>query len=526
MITTLRKWITSALAATPAAKGLRGHLLALGAGCLITLSLEPFNLWFFSFLAPLSLGLLLRQLSAKQAALRGWLFGLGVFGSGASWVFVSIHDHSATPTPVALLLTCAFIASLAVFFALHAWIWCRFLNPAHCTDKAWNQLTALVSWPALWVLMEVLRSWAFTGFPWLLLGTAHLDSFYSGWVPLLGVYGLSALSVLTGQLIFLACTAWQKKWQQLTTISALLLLIGTGLALNKHDWTQPDGASLSLGLVQGNIAQADKWQRNKFREIINTYLQLSHALGPVDIIIWPETALPLLADAAQPYMQRALTKANSQASLISGLVDKAAPNSYYNGIYTAGASTDFYHKVKLVPFGEYLPLENYLRGLTDFFNLPMSSFVPGHKHPALLEVAGTKIAPLICYEVAYPDFSARQAQDSNWLLTISNDAWFGASLGPLQHLQLARFRALETGRPMARVTNNGITALIDHKGTVQAQLPQFTRGSLQVNLQPRSGTTPFMLSGSQPLIVLSLVILLGHLGLRQIRLARSSPSIS
>ena len=477
---------------------LAGHLLALLAGSTLTLAFAPFNLWPVSFLTPLAFWLVLKNLTGKQAIFRGWLFGLGVFGTGTSWIYVSIQEHSNTPTFIAITLTWAFVASLACLFALQAWLWQRWLSKTN----------ALISWPALWVLMEALRSWLFTGFPWLLLGTAHLSTPYSGWAPVLGTYGLTAISVLSGMLIYTSLKPSTRSGQRALSLVLLVALPLGGIYLQQKQWTQAYGEPLTLGLVQGNIAQQDKWEPSKQKETIQKYLSLSHQLGEVDLLIWPETALPLIARHAQPLLNLALKNAGKNAGLITGL-SSLAPNqtNYYNSLHTAGQAEGTYHKIKLVPFGEFMPFETQLRGIIDFFDLPMSSFIPGEEHPARLQLAETYIAPLICYEVAYPDFAARQAWKTHWLLTVSNDAWFGSSIGPLQHFEMARFRALETARPMARVTNNGVTAIIDHQGQIIKQLPQFVTATLKGELQPRKGNTPFMLTGSLPLWIFCLLLL-------------------
>lgn len=479
-------------------KPLVGHLLALLAGASLTLAFAPYNIWLISLLAPLAFWLLLKNLTNKQAIIRGWLFGLGVFGAGASWVYVSIHEHSGTPVFLAITLTWAFVASLACLFALQAWLWQRWLS----------NTKALITWPALWVLMEALRSWLFTGFPWLLLGTTHLSTPYSGWAPVLGVYGLTGISVLSGLLIFYTLRPNPLHWQRGLAACLLISLPLAGIYFKNKQWTQAYGEPLTLGLVQGNIAQEDKWNSSKQNEIIYNYLNLSHQLGEVDLLLWPETALPILPQDAKPLLNMALNKAGENAGLITGLISIADnKTNYHNSLYTAGQASGNYHKIKLVPFGEYLPFEAQLRGLIDFFNLPMSSFISGEEHPASLTTNNTQVAPLICYEVAYPDFSAKQALNTHWLLTVSNDAWFGTSIGPLQHFEMASFRALETARPMARVTNNGITAIIDYQGQVIKQLPQFATATLKGELQPREGSTPFMLTGSLPLWIFCLLLL-------------------
>lgn len=480
-----------------------GHLLAVLAGACLPLAFSPFEYWPLALLVPLAFWQLLEGLSNRQALLRGWLFGLGVFGAGTSWVFVSIHTHSDTSTPVALLLTFLFVASLALLFALHAWLWQRWIR----------KLPLLLGWPALWVLMEWLRSWLFTGFPWLLLGTAHLESPLGSWAPLLGVFGVSAISLLLGLLVCQCLTRCLCNLRQpfLYLLAALLLATWQLQAIN---WTRPEGQPLQLALVQSNIEQANKWDPAFRNAIIRQHLNLTASVGSqTDLVIWPETAVPLLTDQAEWLLNLAVDSSGHEASaLISGMTSRAETRGrYYNSLVTAGNASGIYHKQQLVPFGEYLPLESWLRGLVSFFDLPMSSFVAGTSTEPLLALH-TRVAPLICYEVAYPDLSARLARTTHWLLTVSNDAWFGDSIAPWQHLQIARFRALETQRPMARVANTGVTALIDHQGTLIAQLPQFQAAVLEGALQPRAGDTLFMRTGSWPILLMAvLALLLGSL---------------
>lgn len=491
-------------------------LLALPAGALITLSQAPFDFWPLSLLAPLLLLLLLQDTTPGQAALRGWLFGLGVFGSGASWVYVSIHEHGQASALLASALTLGFVAGLALFFALHAWIW----------QRGFSKVNPLLGWPALWILMEGFRSWFLTGFPWLLLGTAHLESPFSGWVPILGVYGVSGLAVVTGLLVYRATQPQQTPRSRLLWLAPAALLLVSGWLLQQKEWTHPVGEPLQLGMVQGNVAQEDKWDPAKLRQIIQRYLSLTYQLGDQpDLLLWPETALPLLPDQAGVFLEGALLRAKEGAGLISGLPMLAdAPGRYHNGLLATGTAQGEYHKVKLVPFGEYVPLEKQLRGLIAFFDLPMSSFDSGQQYPALLEYGGTRIAPMICYEVAYAGFTARQASNSHWLLTVSNDSWFGTSIGPLQHFQIARMRALETGRSLARVTNNGITALVDHRGRVVERLPQFEAGVLLASIQPREGSTPFMWTGTGPLFLLCALLLAGLCFVYSDRRRKTRPS--
>lgn len=482
------------------------------AGCLITLSLEPFNFWLASLLAPVILWrLITHQSKPKRAAVLGWLFGLGMFGSGVSWVFVSIYYQSATPLFLAVLLTLAFIAFLAGYLALLAYL----------QVKLFSNTNPLLTWPALWVLIELLRSWLFTGFPWLLLGTAQLNSPLTGWLPIVGVYGVSFLTVLTGVALYVLCNkiyltktkklAFTVKQRFISDFLPLGLVLifsfGVGIGFKGYEWTQPTGEVLQLGLVQPNIEQADKWRAEERLNILRQHLDLTLQLGELDLIIWPETSIPLSGKEADNFFQLALNRSASASSLISGLVTYDDKGNYYNSLVSRGEQQEEYRKVKLVPFGEYVPLEAWLRQITDFFNLPMSGFSRGDNYPAQMTVKDTQLAPLICYEVAYPDFSAQQGKQANWLLTVSNDAWFGDSLGPLQHLQLAKQRALEAGKPLVRVTNNGISGLVNPQGELVVSLPRFTATSEKVELQPYLGTTPFSWLTSYPVLAVSLFLL-------------------
>ena len=180
----------------------------------------------------------------------------------------------------------------------------------------------------------------------------------------------------------------------------------------------------------------------------------------------------------------------------------------HNSVVAIGNAQGIYHKQKLVPFGEYVPLQDLLRGLIAFFDLPMSDFRKGSQNQELLSVNGFNVSPFICYEVVYPDFVAKRSRDANYLLTISNDAWFGASIGPLQHLQLARIRAAENGRYMVRTTNNGVTAIIDDRGRISSRIPQFTRATLEGSVEIFEGQTPFTTLGSAPVQIVCAVTVL------------------
>lgn len=495
--------------------GWLGNCLALLAGALITLTLAPFDLWPLVLVSCSVLYLSLSRLSAKQAALRGWWFGLGMFVSGTSWVYVSIHDYGAASVPLALFLTLVFVVGLALFLALFSWLWVRFFRQKN------HSISNAFAFAALWVAVEAFRGWVLTGFPWLYIGYSQLHGPLAGLAPLGGVWLISFALALSSLLLISLCQK-QQWWQKVSAGLMLVLIWGLGLTLHGKNWTQPAGEPLSVITVQGNIEQNLKWDPAQIESQLLLYQSLTLNAAASDLIIWPETAVPVLKDQAQGYlnsMERIISRQDS--ALITGLPlrqqDSQGNLRYYNAITTLGDSQGEYLKQKLVPFGEYVPLQELLRGLIAFFDLPMSDFARGPSQQAPLNAKGYKIAPYICYEVVYPEFAAELAAQSDILLTISNDTWFGTSIGPMQHLQMAQMRALEAGRWMIRATNNGVSALIDPHGQITATVPQFQQAVLRGSVVPMQGLTPYLQWRSWPLILLCALSLLLAISQRKLQ---------
>ncbi|WP_407312575.1 apolipoprotein N-acyltransferase [Pseudomonas sp. nanlin1] len=484
--------------------GWPGNLLAVVAGGLTTLALAPFDIWPIALLALAIAYLGLRELSPRQALLRGWCFGFGLFGAGTSWIYVSIHTYGGASVLLAGLLMLAFIAAIAWFFALPAWLWARWLrrNEAPLADA--------LGFAALWVAQEAFRGWFLTGFPWLYSGYSQLNGPLAGLAPLGGVWLVSFALALTAAL---ACNLHRLRQRPLFLGLGALLLAApwvVSLALKGHAWTQPAGEPLSVAALQGNIEQSMKWDPAKLNDQLALYRDMSFTAKRTDLIVWPETAVPVLLDSAKGYLDvMGRFAADRQSALITGVPIRQlvrGEKRYYNGITVTGEGDGIYLKQKLVPFGEYVPLQDVLRGLIAFFDLPMSDFARGPADQALLQAKGYQIAPYICYEVVYPEFAAGLAAQSDLLLTISNDTWFGTSIGPLQHLQMAQMRALEAGRWMIRATNNGVTGLIDPQGQITARIPQFERGILYGEVVPMQGLTPYLQWRSWPLIILCALV--------------------
>ena len=488
------RWITR--------PGWPGNLLAVAAGAITPLFLAPFDLWPLALLSLALFYLGLRELSPRQALGRGWCFGFGLFGAGINWIYVSIHTYGGASPLLAGLLMLAFVAAIAWFFALPAWLWARWLrrNEAPLADA--------LAFAALWVAQEAFRGWFLTGFPWLYAGYSQLDGPLAGLAPVGGLWLVSFTLALTAALL---CNLHRLRQRKSFLAAGIILLVGpwaAGLLLKGHAWTQPLGAPLSVAAVQGNIEQSMKWDPQKLDDQLKLYRDKTFTSRPVDLIVWPETAVPVLVESAQGYLSMMGRFASDrQSALITGVPIRQVVDQqkrFYNGITVVGNGEGIYLKQKLVPFGEYVPLQDMLRGLIAFFDLPMSDFARGPADQPMLEAKGYKIAPFICYEVVYPEFAAGMAARSDLLLTISNDTWFGTSAGPLQHLQMAQMRALEAGRWMIRATNNGVTGLIDPFGKLSVQIPQFEEGILYGDVVPMGGLTPYLHWRSWPLIVLCL----------------------
>ena len=479
-----------------------GHLLAVVAGALVTLSLAPFDLWPLGIASTAALAWLLNTTTPKQAFLRGWFYGLGLFGSGSSWVYVSIHVYGYASVPLAVFLTILFSAGLALFSAVTFYVYARYVRDAAAGKT--------LGFAAIFVVGEWWRSWFLTGFPWLYLGYAHIDTPLAGWAPITGIYGLSFFIALTGATIANGIVN-----KRITVYQCAILVVPwlSGALLNTIDWVHIKSAPIKVAMVQANIPQEIKWDQQQLLPTLRLYRRSSEPLFKAhDIVIWPEAAVPSYYHNAKNFLSDVSSKANNHNStLITGIPylypeTDTEPRRFHNSIMAFGAGSGLYHKQRLVPFGEYVPLESLLRGLIQFFDLPMSSFTPGPSDQKPLTAGSLKLAPLICYEVVYPDLVSQWLPKSDMLITISNDAWFGASIGPLQHLQMAQMRALENGRYVLRSTGSGISAIIDQRGKITTRGNQFTREIVSGEAQAFTGTTPFAALGSWPTLAFCLLI--------------------
>lgn len=479
---------------------------ALAGGLLLPLAFSPFNMFPLAVFSPALLFILWRHASPGRSAWRGFLYGAGMFGLGVSWVYVSMHHYGNMPAPLAGFAVLLFVAGLSLYPTLLGWLQARFF-PRH------GPLHVTVVLPALWVLLEWIRGWFLTGFPWLNLGYSQVGSWLGGYAPWGGVYGVSLACAASAGLL-----AWAAHAPEKFPRSGLLLLIvwSGGWLAGNIDWVHPVDKPLKVSLIQENVPLDLKWRPEDRKAIIERYIAQSARAPKSDLIIWPEAAVPAYLDEVNTSYFANLRHISEAAHVdfLIGVVERDKDRkNFYNSVVSISPHPGIYRKRHLVPFGEYPPLKPLFSWLMKYFHIPMSDFTPGPPEQPPLYAAGQKIGVSICYEDAFGEEVIRELPQATLLVNVSEDAWFGDSFAPHQRIEMARMRAREAGRPILRAANTGPSVVIDYRGNVIARSPQFQRYVLSASVQPMEGATPYVRFGNIP-VVLLLIVMVALAGFR------------
>ena len=477
------------------------HSVPLSAACfaaggMLTLAFAPVGLWGLALFLPLPLLVACLRAPPRRAARLAFWFGAGLFLFGTYWVYISVHVFGQAPLALAVFLMLGLVAVMAAYFALIGWTIARLAD-----GRAWRLVLAA---PAGWVAVEWFRGWFLTGFPWLSLGYSQVDSPLRGWLPVAGVYGVSFLVVLSSAALLAAVVERGRSRR-----AALLLALApwlVGAALHSLSWAQPAGDARTITLVQGGVGQDRKWLREQFVLTLELYRESLAAHPDSDLVVWPEVAIPALAEEVEPWLEMLEERLREEdRSLLLGILERQGEDIYNSLMLLDGYGRQVYRKRHLVPFGEFFPVPDRVREWMRLMSLPYRDMTPGSPEQPLLETrSGDRLAAAICYEDAYGAEQLYALPDATILINVSNDAWFGDSNAPHQHLEIARVRAAEAARYAVRATNNGISAFIDPAGRLLDTAPQFRYAALTAEVVPMRGATPYSIVGNWPTVVLAL----------------------
>jgi apolipoprotein N-acyltransferase len=485
--------------------------LALLAGAAMSFAFAPFNQWWLAIAAPAVLMLLWGHAPDARAGARlGFWFGLGLYAAGTWWLYISIRIFGEAPIVVALGVMAGLVLIMAGYQALLGYVVCRWLAP--------GSLAGRLLWvPAAWVLLEWWRGWFLTGFPWMSLGYSQTDTWLAGLAPVGGV-PLASFALLAGAGALLVL--WRERGPRRAVALVVLVLPWTvGLALRNVEWTVPAGEARSVAIVQGAIPQHMKWMQSESNRqaILDTYQRLHDEAQGARLIVWPESALPDVANRYGDYLSRVWSGArNAGSDTVIGVMRAEAVEGrdeprYYNSIIALGEDAAFYDKRQLVPFGEFFPVPKFVRSWLRLMSLPNSDFDVGAAEQEPFALAGTTLAASICYEAAYPALLRRATLRAEAMVTVTNDGWFGRSPARYQHLQIARMRAIEARRYLLRAANDGVSAIVGPDGGIRARAAEFEPTVLRGEFTPRQGSTPYLATGNWPVLCgLLLLLLLGR----------------
>lgn len=476
------------------------YFLIFCAGLLGPLGFAPYHMPGFSILSLALLFASLLNSTLRQSLLLGFVFGLGYFGFGVSWVIVSIHDYGQLNYFFAGLLTLTFIAYLSLFPAAVAYLFKKL-------DRYTTKLTTLLLFSSLWCLSECLRSLLFTGFPWLLSGLSLIDTPLKYLAPIIGLSGLNFLCAFLGALLILGFfESGIKRYFYLSLLVLLLILPST---IKSIHWTQVKTQPISIGAIQANLSMRDKWDETLFWDLLKYYEKSITELLGKQLIILPESAIPLPASYLEEYLEQLQKKTfTANSALLLGILQPTdeSETRYYNSLISLGKAQGEHAKQHLVPFGEYIPRP--FVAINHWLNLPEPNIKASTLKQDLIQINKQPIASLICYEIAYPNLLRLQLPLAQWIVSISDNGWFGHSLASYQQLQMAQMLSLLSGRFQILVNNDGLSAIINTEGDIVDSLPAFSSGILQGEVFPAEGSTPWVLWNDYPSLIFCLFLLI------------------
>lgn len=504
----------------------------LGAVHALAFAPGPLPAWLLPYVQVFTLAALFHRLfrTRRAGAAAGYTFAFGIsnFALGLYWLFISMHKYGGLAWPLAVLG----VLLLASFLALYPLLAVLLARRATITDIEQSalsvpaQLLVIAVWASSWTALEWLRGTFLTGFPWLNPGYAHIEGVFAAWAPVTGVYGLTWLAAFAAAAIamFFRNKESSNDARSMAGISIAVAFGLAGILLNHVSWTQKHGSPLIVRLTQGAVPQSEKFDPDRIYQGIRHYMELAATPaksedGKPQLIVLPETVVPVFQDLLAPELweQWRRIAATRDAHILMGIPLRDPGRDHYTNSaivfdaqtpmdeLTSGRTAMRYDKHHLVPFGEFVPPG--FRWFVDAMNIPLGDFNRGTMRQRLFPIGDQYIAPDICYEDVFGEeiihsvrASASMGPGASILVNISNLAWFGDSWALRQHLQISRMRAVETGRPMLRSTNTGMTAAIAPNGMVRAVLNPGSPGILDVEVQGMQGLTPYVRWGNWPVL--------------------------
>lgn len=476
-------------------------LIALLTGAIGTFAYSPFDHWYLAYVSAAGLIWTATRPVRKIALWASFVWSLGYFGAGVSWVHISMIQFGGVPEIVSYLAVLLLAAYLGLYNVLFSYVAQRF------------NLRNPVVLASIFTFTEYLRGTVMTGFPWLQFGYSQIDTPFAHIAPVFGVEGVTFfVMVVSGYLLKVLAQLFRQAPFSLDSLAILAIIVLISIDSKDVRFVKVDNekAPVTVSLVQGNIEQKMKWDPAYFQQTIQTYERLiAPLLGKSDVIILPESAIPALEDNISPLLEQLQHVGEQKGSeLIIGTLYQNEQQALFNSAIVLGNkafpynqntmnSIERYKKHHLVPFGEYLPFGMLLDWMRDVFILPVN-LSQGDFVQKPLVAKNQRFNMAICYEIIFGDQVQKnqQAHNADYLLTITNDAWFGSSIGPWQHFQMARMRALELGKPLVRAANTGITAIVNSDGKVAQQIPQFEANVLTAEIKPYKGETLFSQFGN------------------------------